>query len=310
MKRESNYFAHLFANLAQRNCLPCTFLGLVAIFLVLSTCAPNRVSAAMIIDPSLGTVLTDGSHGPGDFVLDLPFAEPFGGRFFGNAVSLPVYASDNGNLNFSGDKSFWSNANNSVARISPFWDDFLFSQDDSFSLPNRINAFHNPGAFLAVSWVKAHLELETIAGDSFPGTDRSFQMLWMESDASIRGFDFHRDDIAFSYNGHVAGTPNFGSEVYARVALDDGGGEAGKTAILPGSMNGQISLESGNLLPWRNDEFLLFRWNSSVNHYDVSIESFTAVPEPSSLVLLMGVAVTAGVGKIRKRYLANRERAA
>lgn len=135
MKRESNYFAHLFAILAQRNCLPCTFLGLVAIFLVLSTCAPNRVSAAMIIDPSLGTVLTDGSHGHRDFVLDLPFAEPFGGRFFGNAVSLPVYASDNGNLNFSGDKSFWSNANNSVARISPFWDDFLFRKTTRLAYP-------------------------------------------------------------------------------------------------------------------------------------------------------------------------------
>jgi hypothetical protein len=71
----------------------------------------------------------------------------------------------------------------------------------------------------------------------------------MESDASIWGFDFHRDDIAFSYNGHVAGTPNFGSVVYAREALDDGGGEAGKTSILQGSMNGQISSESCNFFP-------------------------------------------------------------
>lgn len=265
-----------------------------------------NVYGGMIIDPSLGTVIAGGNSPGGlDFAVQLTFDAPFQGRFFGVGMTN-VYAADNGNLNFeesvNGDTNFFSNADNLVARISPFWDDFYFVA----GLPNRVTAFHSPGTFIVVSWLQAHLSLDELAGGVFPATNRSAQVLWMESDASIRGFDFKRDDIAFSYIGHVAGSPDFGPEVYARVALDDGSGASGKTAVLPGSDNGYIEAGDAGLLPWQDDEFLLFRWNAGLANYEVSIESFTAVPEPTSLVLVVSIAVVGWARGAPCRFLKKR----
>jgi len=266
----------------------------------------TRACAGLIIDPSAGAELVTNFGDPPniDFVVQIPLDGTFQGRFFGQSAPSSIYASDNGNLNFVGDDWYVSGTNNDIARISPFWDDFLFSN----GLPNRITSQHNPGSFLAVSWVRSHLFLDLTPGEPFPGTDRSFQALWIESDVSIRGFDFKRDDIAFSYVGHVAGTPNFGPEVYARVALDDGTGTSGRTAILPGSDNGQIVAADGALLPWQEDQFLLFRWNSALDNYDVSIQSLTAIPEPSSLVLVLGFAAAGGAGKLGRRLIVTQAR--
>jgi hypothetical protein len=259
------------------------------------------VHAGMIIDPSLGQVITSGRTDDLDVAFELNFGSAFQGRLFG--IARPnVYVTDNGNLNFVGDTNYFPDPSNTVARVSPFWDDFLILE----GLPNQITAFHSPGSYLAASWVKSHLYLDELGGGIFPGTDRSAQVLWMESDASIRGFNFKQDDIAFSYVGHVAGTSNFGPEVFARVSLDDGQGALGKTAILPGSANGHIEFEDGDLLPWRDDEFLLFRWNAGTANYDVSIESFTAVPEPSSLLLVVGFAATGWASKFPRRLLSTR----
>jgi hypothetical protein len=269
---------------------------------VLQALSCTGARAGLIIDPSEGVELVTNFGDPSrvDFVVQIPLNGTFQGRFFGQPAPTSIYASDHGNLNFTADTDSWSIDDNSVARISTFWDQFLFAD----GLPNRITAFHNPGSFLAVSWVKAHLFFDEQGGGVFTGTDRSFQVLWMESDVSIRGFDFKRDDIAFSYVGHVAGTPDFGPWVYARVALDDGTGTSGRTAILPGSANGQIFSGDGDLLPWQDDQFLLFRWDASAANYDVSIQSLTAVPEPSSLVLILGIATVCGAGKLGKRMLA------
>lgn len=283
------------------HCFPMNRLALLAFlaWLFLQSGIASSVRAGMIIDPSLGSVLFDGTSGADDdFAIQISFASPFRGRLFG--IERPVvFAADNGNLNFDLNSSYYPSDENSTARISPFWDDFLFQR----GLPNRITAFHAPGSFLAVSWVNAHLFFDEVFGGVFPGTDRSFQALWMESDVSIRGFDFKRDDIAFSYVGHVAGTSNFGDQVFARVSLDDGNGDGigGRTAVLPGSENGGILFGDGDLLPWQTDQFLLFRWNESIGNYDVSTKSLTAIPEPSSLILVLGFAAVGGVGKLGKR---------
>lgn len=272
--------------------------------LLLQALVCARAPAGLIIDPSAGSDLIANFGNPpsDDFAVRIPLNGDFQGRFFGERAPSTIYASDNGNINFVGDQLFWSDENNDQARISPFWDDFLFAD----GLPNRITAFHAPGSFLAVSWVNAHLFFDEISGSVFPGTDRSFQALWMESDVSIRGFDFKRDDIAFSYVGHAAGTSNFGNQVFARVALDDGNGIGGRTAVLPRSANGQIFSGDGELLPWQDDRFLLFRWNESIGNYNVSTESLTAIPEPSSLILVLGFAAAGGVGKLGKRIFAKK----
>ncbi len=282
---------------------PAALLALLAVFF-LHALVCTGAKAGLIIDPSAGVDLVASFGDPPslDFAVPIPLSGSFQGRFFGVQAPSAIYASDNGNLNFDNDDWYLSDADNALARISPFWDDFLFAD----GLPNRITAFHNQGSFLAVSWVRPHLFLELTTGQPFPGTDRSFQALWMESDTSIRGFDFKRDDIAFSYVGHVAGTSNFGPSVFARVALDDGTGPGGRTAVLPGSANGQIFSGDGDLLPWRDDQFLLFRWNPALDNYDVSIQSLTAIPEPSSLVLVVGIVVAGGAGKVGRRLIARR----
>ncbi|HBJ33438.1 MAG TPA: hypothetical protein DDZ51_01500 [Planctomycetaceae bacterium] len=279
-------------------------LPALAAILIVQTMICSPATAGLIIDPSEGTNLVPNFGTPPrlDFAVPIPFSVPFQGRFFGQAAPAGIFVADNGNINFAADDWHLSDSGNDIARISPFWDDFFFAD----GLPNRITAQHIPGSFLAVSWVKSHLFLDLTAGQPFPGTDRSFQALWIESDVTIRGFDFKRDDIAFSYVGHVAGTSNLGGRVFARVALDNGNPGNSKTAVLPGSANGQIFSGDGNLLPWQDDKFLLFRWEEAKGNYDVSINSLTAVPEPSSLVLILGIATVGGVGKFGRRILAKK----
>jgi hypothetical protein len=275
------------------------------------------VSAALVIDPSDGTLLTNGReiYAPGetDAAIPIPLSIPFGGRFFGEPAPQTVYASDNGNLAFTPEGGpngggdifyFYPNQRNTVARISPLWDDFLFAQDENDGVNNRIVWEHRLGAFLAVTWLNVRLDMEAVFEDSFPATDRSFQSLWFEADTLIRGFEFKADDIVFSYVAHIAGTGDFG-DLYARVALDKGDGDgdtiAGTTAFPSFSHRGDVYAEDGESFPGRRDDFLLYRWNAEIGNYDVSIRSFTAVPEPSSMLMLATIAVAGFASASRRR---------
>jgi hypothetical protein len=260
--------------------------------------ACQSATAALVIDPSGGQLLTNGTnlYAPNstDALIPLPLASAFGGKFFGQTTTQPIFASDNGNLNFTGNTNFFPNRDNTVARISPLWDDFLFAQDENGIVNNRIVWEHRQGAFLAVSWLNVRLDMESAFEATFPSTDRSFQTLWFEADTLIRGFDFKADDIVFSYVAHVAGTGDFG-DLFGRVSLDKGDGNGtdspGTTAFPAFSDFGEVLAEDGENFPGRNDDFLLFRWNPTNGNYDVSIQSFTAVPEPSSLLMIATIAL-------------------
>lgn len=270
--------------------------------------------AALVIDPSGGTLLTNGTalyaDGESDAAIQIPMSSAFNGKFFGQAAPQTIYAADNGNLTFTGDIRFFPNGGNTVARISPLWDDFLLLQDDSGNVDNRIVWEHRQGEFLAVTWLNVRLDMETEFGQPFPATDRSFQSLWLEADTAIRGFNFKADDIVFSYVAHVAGTDDFGV-LNARVSLDKGDGNgtdpSGTTAFPAFSTFGEVLAADGENFPGRNDDFLLFRWNSAIGNYDVSIQSFTAVPEPSSILMLATIAVggLASASRRRKRNAAS-----
>lgn len=272
----------------------CTFITLLMTILQ----GTSILHAGMIIDPLMHNDLINPLSPPSteDFFIQIPLSGTFQGHFFGQVINTPIYASENGSIVFGPNTDFWPDANNSVARLSPFWEDFIYVPGQ----PNRITAFHSPGEYLAVSWLRANLFWDEIANGVFPPTDRSFQALWFESDVSIGGFGFKRDDIAFSYVGNVAGTSDFGHLFFAQVSLDEGGGNTGRRSVLPGSITGDVTHLNTNLLPWEEDRFLLFRWNSATLNYDATIESLTAIPEPSSLVLVLG-AVTLGGLRLRMR---------
>lgn len=296
-------------------------LVLARLILVWLIAAPvcQVADAALVIDPRGVTLLTNGTalyaDGKTDAAILIPMSSAFNGKFFGQAAPQTIYAADNGNLTFTGDIRFFPSGGNTVARISPLWDDFLLLQDDSGNVDNRIVWEHRQGEFLAVTWLNVRLDNETKAADDvssglFPDTDRSFQSLWFEADTAIRGFDFKADDIVFSYVAHVAGTDDFG-DLYARVSLDKGDGNgtdpSGTTAFPAFSTFGEVLAADGENFPGRNDDFLLFRWNSAIGNYDVSIQSFTAVPEPSSILMLATIAVggLASASRRRKRNAAS-----
>jgi len=252
--------------------------------------------AELVLDPALGTVIATGPADPGfDFSVLLPDTETFAGRFFGQAVTGPIYAVDNGNINFTSDTLFFPNSDNTVARISPLWDDFLFDATTN----NRLIYQRQVGNYLAVTWQNVRLSNETAFNAGiFPDTDRALQAIWFEADTAIRGFDFTKDDIVFSYIAHQSGTSNFGP-IEGQVSLDRGDGPS--TAILPGTLDGSVTQADGALFPWQENRFLLFRWNDNTNLYWVSTESFTAVPEPSSAFALLAMSTLGGWLERRRR---------
>jgi len=271
-----------------------TWGAIIALLLI-----PQISRAELVLDPTLGMVIGTGPASPGDdFSVLLPDTATFGGRFFGQSVTGPIYAVDNGNINFTSDTLFFPNSNNSVARISPLWDDFLFDATTN----NRLIYQRQMGNYLAVTWQNVRLSNETdFLSGVFPDTDRALQAVWFEADTAIRGYDFTKDDIVFSYIAHQSGTNNFGP-IAGRVSLDRGDGPS--TAILPETINGSVSQADGERFPWRENEFLLFRWNDSSSSYSVSTESFTAVPEPSSAFALIVLSTLGGwLGRRRRKCI-------
>lgn len=244
--------------------------------------------ADLIIPTSGGVILLDGTNqedvavgvdiDPGNLALS----------FFGNQVNR-IYVSENGNLNFNGDGSFFPDplGNPSIARIAPLWDDFLLLQNSSGTVNNRVVLQSVNGAYLAVTWQNVRLFNETVAGSAFPSTSRSAQVLLFASDQLIRGFQFRQHDIVFAYVGHVAGTSDFGG-VFATVGLDSG---TGAFTPLPGTIDGTITPSEAGLLAWEDGSFVLFRPDNTQASYTSSIQIF-AVPEPSSVIMLVIATIT------------------
>ena len=213
----------------------------------------------------------------------------FSGNFYNNPVTN-LWISTNGNLNFDQDSSFsprpFSNTVSPVSsRIAPFWDDFRFLAEPV----NQIVNHSKPGSYLAITWKDAFLYNDLPEGTvPVDGLRRTTQVIWFEKKMTLNGFVFEKDDIAFGYSGFQVGiiAATIGvSESTTEFDGIPGDGIPGSTD--PGDNDGFISsaLGQSSLIPWADNEFLLFRPTADGSSYDGSRQFLTAVPEPSSLFL-------------------------
>lgn len=285
------------------------WMFVTCVFIVVSA---NDARADLVVSPSTGTVVFSGivgSDGTNDQAIKIDSWSTFSGTFFGASISSygnGIYLSENGNINFTGDTNFFPLSSPNVARISPLWDDYLFLQDNSGSVNNRILIHTEPGQYIGATWENVRLWNESVFGSPIPDTDRSFQTLWFESDANLRGYNFKRNDIVFSYVGHQKGTTNFG-DLYSFTGLQSGDG---RDVFLSGTQgnDGLLYAADGNKLAWQDNSFILLRANGSgaSASYDMSIQFFTAVPEPSSVALTgLVISVLAGL-RLRNKMLRRR----
>lgn len=255
----------------------CVFAFAVAIAALCSFGQINSAKADFIVAPT-GTVLYDGSN----IEDDVTQISGLNLKFFGTSVSS-VWVAENGNLNFSADQSFFSDAlgTSNVARIAPLWDDFLLLQNQAKTIDNWVLVDSRPGSYLAVTWQNVRLFLETTSGAAFPNTTRSAQVVWFETDQVINGIQYRAGDIAFGYVPHQLGTSNFGANLYATVGIDAGNGTF---VALPGTVRGQVTAANSNLLGAQN-QLVLFQANSGGGGYSASLQ-IVAVPEPSSMMFV------------------------
>ncbi|MCY2983286.1 MAG: hypothetical protein NTY15_06555 [Planctomycetota bacterium] len=286
------------------------FLGLL-FFDVCFSVAP--ATAGLILNPA-GTVVIEASPIPLEARVKLTSGlvsgvEGFAGRYFGETKG-DIYVSENGHLVFAaGEADFPVPLGSSQASIAPLWDDYLLIQSTvSQPVNNAVLADYSSGHYLAVTWQNVRLEVETVAGEEFPDTNRSTQVVWFEGDTMIRGFEFKKDDIAFGYVPHTSGA-DFG-DIAAVAGLDKGDGTF---SAIQGTTDGSLSASQGNLLAPGENNFLLFRpgvagsvpnnftADSFQGGYYRGAFSLTAVPEPSSLGLcFVSVAIAVGFAIRRK----------
>jgi hypothetical protein len=271
-------------------------------------------NAGLILNPA-GTLIIQASPIPDEARVQLTSSlvngvGSFSGKFFGETKS-DIYVSENGHLVFAavavGEADFFPAPLGSTrGSIAPLWDDFLLVQS-TVNPMNAVLAEYSAGQYLSVSWQNVRLELETTGGLPFPDTNRTAQVVWFEGDASIRGFEFKKDDLAFGYIPHTAGT-DFG-DIAAVAGLDKGDGTF---SAVQGTTDGSLNSTQGHRLAPGENEFLLFRpgevgtvpfgfaGDSFQGGYYRGRFSLTAVPEPSSIGLCMAVAIAAVVSYRRQ----------
>lgn len=158
------------------------------------------------------------------------------------------------------------------------------------AIPTR--AFENVGAnFYSITW-------ENIGHFGQSNTlQNTFQLVWFNGPVTIGGFNFQAGDIAFDYT-KISGSFNGNDAV---VGLNN----QSSAAVLPGTTDGLITNATApGLLPLDDDRFVLFR-EAARGGYDASIESLSAVPEPSTIIL-----TATGLGAIVLGYRRHRRRKA
>jgi len=264
----------------------------------------SGVYAAVILSPTSGNsqVLFNGPATTDDY--DQPWSTNvnlranFNGRLFGKSVGDLggyLYATSLGNVNFTGDLSY--NTTRGSYRIAPLWDDYVYFPNDILAgggLPTNRVLFHDsPGNYIGITWQNVVLFVEAVG--NWPKTDRTFQMLWFEGDTLLNGFQFHRDDIAFSYIANTAGTTDFG-EMLSLIGLDSA--SYGSVLVDPKRSDGSIYFQDsdGDKMPWQDGQFFLFRPTSSgASTYSVTLQP---IPDPPQVPLPGTGIIFAGLGLI------------
>lgn len=262
----------------------CRVVSYVLTFFVYAIFSTSTTDAGIVLQPTGGAIVFSGAPSVGeDKVFPLLTGgkysndTSFQGKFYGQSVTSSVWIAENGNLNFDQDRSFFplpfSNAAVS-SRIAPFWDDFQFVNGAA----NQIVNHSNPGSYLAITWKDVWMFNDFTAD---PMKARTTQVIWFEKDMNLNGFDFKKDDIAFGYSGFRLGN------IDATIGVSKSPTEF---VGIPGGDAGFISSSLGQsgLIPWDDNDFLLFRPTANGSSYLV-----TAVPEPSSLFLAISSIVLA-----------------
>ncbi len=262
--------------------------------------------AELIFEKGGGTTLLSLPNGGAGFIDDdtthtINLGTSFGGRFYGvpvNSIGNPtgtIDVAENGNLNFSGDGSFFPSSPLSpvVPRIAPLWDDVILLE----GFNSRIANYSEPGQYLAVGWENVLMHLNSQVS---PVPRTSFQAVLFEADTVFRGYSFLKDDIAFGYEGAGAFNNRFGN-LDSLVGVTNG---PSNFSPLPGSINGRIVTDHAsspaddaqiansallsNLLAWEDRSFLLFRPKANPTEGYVSSKEFfpVAVPEPTTAIAM------------------------
>jgi len=230
-----------------------------------------------VVDDVWIPVVDGGKYSP-PFPTDPLSRVAFSGKFYNDNVTN-LWISDNGNLNFDGTSGGFFSVpfTTSTRLVAPFWDDFIFLEG------SQIINHSLPGSYLAVTWKDAFLfnDADLIGAvttqSELDMLRRTTQVVWFERDMSLRGFDFKKDDIAFGYSGFDGGSIDATIGVSQSNSVFTG---------IPGGINGSISSsDPNNLIPWGENEFLLFRPDTGGLSYTASTGQLTAVPEPSSLFM-------------------------
>lgn len=263
------------------------------LFFLVATCTLFSDSrAGIVLEPTTGHVLFDGTSNDDGVVKILDQGSyiggpAFDGSFYGGSVTQNMWVAENGYLSISdaqdpgGFYSYAFTSNSNLRQIAPFGDDFFLVAGE----PNRIVDHSLAGSYLAVTWEDVWLFND---GTVDPNMSRTAQVIWFERDMDVRGFSFKKNDIAFGYSGF--------SDGWFETTIGVGRNSNSFTSI-PNDADGLIFSEDShpgngqnNLIPWGDNEFLLFRPSTLPNgdpSYSASVETFTAVPEPSSI----GVAI-------------------
>jgi len=270
--------------------------------LLMLICLENLSFADFLIVPPLNATVLMSQSGPQNTNTDqvvLLQKPAFAGSFYGQARTS-FYIAENGNINFSNNRSFFPDRLDSSSNqaqfggglIAPFWDDVLLVTGNS----NAVLDHSVSGDFLAITWRNVRLAFDSPSGSEAVETPRSFQAVWFERNMNFRGFDFMKDDLAFSYVAHQTNDPKFG-DIAATIGVADGGT---RYTALPPSVpddhtGGYIDNAGTNRLALADNSFLLFRpqydpMTSAVTGYISSLEFVSAVPEPSA-VLICGCAM-------------------
>jgi len=270
--------------------------------LLMMSCLENLSYADFLIVPPLNATVLMSQSGPQNTNTDqvvLLQKPAFAGSFYGQARKS-FYIAENGNINFSNNPSFFpdrldfssNQAQFGGGLIAPFWDDVLLVTGNS----NAVLDHSVSGDFLAITWRNVRLAFDSPSGSEAVETPRSFQAVWFERNMNFRGFDFMKDDLAFSYVAHQTNDPKFG-DIAATIGVADGGNRY--TALPPSvpddDTGGYIENAGTNRLALADNSFLLFRpqydpMTSVVTGYISSLEFVSAVPEPSA-VLICGFAM-------------------
>lgn len=228
--------------------------------------------AAVLVDPTGGTVLTDSADDWSSDARSIGFSF----NFFGTPQT-EIYVNSNGNLTFgAGDGEYINTAlTGTMPRIAAFWDDLYMPG-------GAILETTGPGVY-AVTW----LAVDTYSFEGQPVTAQAALF------GAGNAFGFAPGSIAFSYglvstlNEEYDGIDPPGDGDGVTVGLDAGDGVRARFA--PGSMNGLfITLADfdANVPSGDSPNYILFSPTGRGGDYAVTIAPGSEVPEPSSVILI------------------------